>query len=152
MATNITMHTKILVVDDFESMRKVTAAQLRTLGAGQIYQAKDGAEALRMLKQQHFDLVLSDWNMPVMTGLELLKAVRASEKLRHMPFIMITAEAERERVVDAIANGVNELLVKPYTAGGLSERINKAMAARPRKPAAQTASGNILAQAYSQSR
>lgn len=152
MATNITMHTKILVVDDFESMRKVTAAQLRTLGAGQIYQAKDGAEALRMLKQQHFDLVLSDWNMPVMTGLELLKAVRASEKLRHMPFIMITAEAERERVVDAIANGVNELLVKPYTAGGLSERINKAMTARPRRAQEPTTSSNILAQAYSQSR
>lgn len=151
MATTITMHTKILVVDDFESMRKVTAAQLRTLGAAQIYQAKDGAEALRMLKQQHFDLVLSDWNMPIMTGLELLKAVRASEKLCHMPFIMITAEAERERVVDAIANGVNELLVKPYTAGGLSERITKAMTARPRKAAALTSS-DILTQAYSQSR
>ena len=151
MATTITMHTKILVVDDFESMRKVTAAQLRTLGAAQIYQAKDGAEALRMLKQQHFDLVLSDWNMPIMTGLELLKAVRASEKLCHMPFIMITAEAERERVVDAIANGVNELLVKPYTAGGLSERITKAMTARPRKAAGPTSS-DILTQSYSQSR
>jgi len=131
----ITQHTKILVVDDFEAMRKVTAAQLRTLGAAQIFQAKDGAEAWRLLNQQHFDLVLSDWNMPIMTGLELLVAVRASAKLSHMPFIMITAEAERERVVEAIAQGVNALLVKPYTAGGLAERISMAMTSRPRKVA-----------------
>jgi len=131
----ITQHTKILVVDDFEAMRKVTTAQLRTLGAAQIFQAKDGAEAWRLLNQQHFDLVLSDWNMPIMTGLELLVAVRASAKLSHMPFIMITAEAERERVVEAIAQGVNALLVKPYTAGGLAERISMAMTSRPRKVA-----------------
>jgi two-component system sensor histidine kinase/response regulator len=129
----VTKHTKILVVDDFEVMRKVTAAQLRSLGATQIFQAKDGAEALRLLNQQPFDLVLSDWNMPIMTGLELLVAVRASEKLSHIPFVMITAEAERERVVEAIAQGVNALLVKPYTAGGLAERISMAMTSRPRK-------------------
>ena len=129
----ITKHTKILVVDDFEVMRKVTAAQLRVLGAVQIFQAKDGAEALRLLNQQPFDLILSDWNMPVMTGLELLVAVRASKKLSHTPFVMITAEAERERVVEAIAQGVNSLLVKPYTAGGLAERIAMAMSPRSRK-------------------
>ena len=126
----ITKQTKILVVDDFEVMRKVTTAQLRALGAVQIFQAKDGAEALRLLNQQAFDLILSDWNMPVMTGLELLVAVRASKKLSHIPFVMITAEAERERVIEAIAQGVNSLLVKPYTAGSLAERI--AMAMRPR--------------------
>ncbi len=129
----LTKHTKILVVDDFEPMRKVTSTQLRSLGATQIYQAKDGAEALRILKQQPVDLILSDWNMPIMTGLELLTAVRASEKYSHIPFIMITAEAERERVVEAIAHGVNELLVKPYTAGGLSERIAKVESRRSRK-------------------
>jgi two-component system sensor histidine kinase/response regulator len=134
----ITKHTKILVVDDFEVMRKVTTAQLRSLGAAQIFQAKDGAEALRLLNQQPFDLVLSDWNMPIMTGLELLIAVRASEKLSHIPFIMITAEAERERVVEAIAQGVNALLVKPYTRGGLAERISMAITSRPRKVVASS--------------
>jgi len=137
----ITQHSKILVVDDFESMRKVATAQLRSLGAAHIFQAKDGAEALRLLKQQEIDLILSDWNMPIMTGLELLVAVRANKKLCHIPFIMITAEAERERVMDAIAKGVNALLVKPYTAGGLAERISRAMF-RPQKiispPPAQT--------------
>jgi len=136
----ITKHTKILVVDDFEAMRKVTTAQLRLLGATQIVQAKDGAEALRLLNQQPFDLVLSDWNMPIMTGLELLIAVRGSEKLCHIPFIMITAEAERERVVEAIAQGVNALLVKPYTAGSLAERISMAMTSRPRKVIASSPS------------
>lgn len=142
----ITTHTKILVVDDHESMRKVTAAQLRSMGATQIFQAKDGAEALRMLTQQAFDLILSDWNMPIMTGLELLVAVRTSEKFCHIPFIMVTAEAERERVMEAIAQGVNALLVKPYTAKSLAERISRAMASRPRKITASQ-SNQIPAQA-----
>lgn len=146
----ITKHTKILVVDDFDSMRKVTSAQLRTLGAMQIFQAKDGAEALRMLKQQSIDLILSDWNMPVMTGLELLTAVRSSDKLSHIPFIMITAEAERERVVEAISQGVNELLVKPYTAGGLAERIDKAMSSKPRRLVTQSAMQPLFAEPLKQ--
>jgi PleD family two-component response regulator len=123
----INKQTTFLVVDDFEPMRKVTSSQLRAMGAVTIMTASDGAEALRMLKNRRVDIVLSDWNMPVMTGLELLKAIRSDEKLSHMPFIMITAEAERERINEAIANGVSDLLVKPYTSDRLATRVDKAL-------------------------
>jgi PleD family two-component response regulator len=123
----ISLKTIFLVVDDFEPMRKVTSSQLRAMGAGTIVTAGNGAEALRILKKRRVDIVLSDWNMPVMTGLELLKAVRADEKLSHLPFIMITAEAERERITEAIDNGVSDLLVKPYTSECLTTRVEKAL-------------------------
>ncbi len=128
----ITKQTIFLVVDDFEPMRKVTSSQLRSMGARTIVTANDGAEALRMLKTQRIDIVLSDWNMPVMTGLELLKAMRADEKLANLPFVMITAEAERHHVEEAVASGVSDLLVKPYTADRLATRVEKALTARPR--------------------
>jgi len=123
----INKQTTFLVVDDFEPMRKVTSSQLRSMGAVTIMTASDGAEALRMLKNRRVDIVLSDWNMPVMTGLELLKAIRGDAKLSHMPFIMITAEAERDRITEAIANGVSDLLVKPYTSDRLANRVDKAL-------------------------
>jgi len=131
----ITNKTIILVVDDFESMRKVTSNQLQAIGANSknILQAKDGAEALRVLRNHPVDIVLSDWNMPVMTGLDLLIAVRADAKLSHMPLVMVTAEAERSRVEQAIANGVSGLLVKPYSPVALADRVNKALSWRPRK-------------------
>ena len=128
----INKQTVFLVVDDFEPMRVVTSNQLRSMGAKIIVMANDGAEALRMLKNRRVDIVLSDWNMPIMTGLELLKAVRADEKLSHLPFIMITAEAERDRVEEAIVNGVSDLLVKPYTADRFSSHVENAMTLRPR--------------------
>jgi PleD family two-component response regulator len=119
--------TTFLVVDDFEPMRKVTAGQLRAMGASTIVTASNGVDALRILKNSRVDVVLSDWNMPVMTGLELLKEIRADEKLSHLPFIMITAEADREHITEAIANGVNDLLVKPYTSDSLSTRVEKVL-------------------------
>jgi len=128
----INKDTVFLVVEDFEPMRKVTSNQLRSMGAHTIVTANNGAEALRMLKKEPVDVVLCDWNMPVMTGLELLKVVRADEKLSRLPFIMITAEAERHHIEEAIANGVNDLLVKPYTADRLATRIEKALTSRPR--------------------
>lgn len=128
-----------LVVDDFETMRQITTNQLRTLGAEKILVAKDGVDALKVLRTQYVDVILSDWNMPVMTGLELLKAVRADERLRHLPFLMVTAEAERPRVEQAVANGVTALVLKPYAPGQLLERIEKALTAKPRSSApAQT--------------
>jgi len=129
--------TTILVVDDFEAMRTVTATQLRALGLERIVAASNGAEALRILQQQRVDIVLSDWNMPVMSGLGLLQAVRADSQLCRLPFVMITAEAERHRIEEAIANGVSDLIVKPYTAGRLADRVEKALAWKPRaRPAA----------------
>lgn len=129
-----------LVVDDFESMRKVTLGQLRVLGATEVLTANNGAEALRVLRSQKVDVVLSDWNMPVMTGLELLRTVRADSKLRALPFIMITAEAARARVAEAIASGVSDLLVKPYNAENLARRIEKAMSgSAPRPPVSDDA-------------
>jgi PleD family two-component response regulator len=121
-----------LVVDDFDSMRKVTMNQLKQLGATRIVEAANGAEALKMLSKHPVTMVLSDWNMPVMTGLELLLSVRSNEKLFAMPFLMITAEAERDRVMMAIQSGVSELLVKPYTSGRFGERLEKALDWKPR--------------------
>ena len=99
-----------LVVDDFEPMRIVTISQLRLMGVKNIVTANNGAEAMRILQSRKVDIILSDWNMPVMTGLELLKTVRAEERLSHLPFIMITAEAERYRIEEAIASGVSDFV------------------------------------------
>ena len=121
-----------LVVDDFDSMRKVTINQMKQLGAIKMIEAANGAEALKVLMRQPITMVLSDWNMPVMSGLELLLTVRSHPKLFGMPFLMITAEAERDRVMLAIQSGVSELLVKPYTSARLAERIEKALGWKPR--------------------
>jgi two-component system sensor histidine kinase/response regulator len=121
-----------LVVDDFDSMRKVTINQLKQLGCVKMVEASNGAEALKILNSRPITMVLSDWNMPVMSGLELLLHVRSDPKLFAIPFLMITAEAERDRVMQAIQAGVSELLVKPYTSGRFSERMEKSMNAKPR--------------------
>lgn len=133
-----------LVVDDFESMRRVTSDQLRQLGAEKIMTARDGKEALRLLKSLHVDMVLSDWNMPVMSGLELLKAVRADAKLFALPFIMVTGEAERPRIEEAIACGVTSMILKPYSPAQLMARVEKALLWKPR---AITASATATATA-----
>ncbi|MBI5589743.1 MAG: response regulator [Deltaproteobacteria bacterium] len=130
--------TKILVVDDTEFMRTLIDIQLRSRGASNILQAKDGSEALRILRQEPVDIVLSDWNMPVMTGLELLNAIRTDAKLCHLPFVMITAETERDRIAEAISQGVSDLLVKPYTSAHLIERIERAMSRKSQKIMADT--------------
>ncbi|MES2037381.1 MAG: response regulator, partial [Pseudomonadota bacterium] len=120
----------VLVVDDIEPMRKVTAAQLNSLGVQDVRTAADGVEALKMLRESVPDIVLSDWNMPAMNGIELLRAMRADNRLEHLPFVMITAESERVRIEEAIAHGVCDLLVKPYTTGRLSLSIERAMSRR----------------------
>ncbi len=114
-----------LVVEDMELMRAVTVNQLRGMGCEKIKVARHGAEALDMLRQGKFDVVLSDWNMPVMSGLDLLKAIRADANLANLPFLMITAEADRQRIEMVIAAGVNGLLVKPYNASSLMARLER---------------------------
>ena len=122
----------ILVVDDFDSMRKVTINQMKQLGAVKFVEAANGAEALKILARQPVSMVLSDWNMPVVSGLELLLSIRSDPRLFALPFVMITAEAERQRVMLAIRSGVSELLVKPYTAARLAERVEKSLDWKPR--------------------
>ncbi len=116
---------KILVVDDFATMRKVIRNLLKQVGYENIVEAEDGVLALRILKSQKIDLVISDWNMPNMTGLDLLKAVRADEDLKTAPFLMVTAEALQDNVIAAVKAGVSNYIVKPFTAEVLNEKITK---------------------------
>jgi two-component system, chemotaxis family, chemotaxis protein CheY len=116
---------KILVVDDFATMRKVVRNLLKQGGYDDIVEAEDGVMALKALKSQKIDFVVSDWNMPNMSGLELLKAVRADAELAKTPFLMVTAEALQDNVVAAVKAGVNNYIVKPFTAEVLNEKIKK---------------------------
>jgi two-component system chemotaxis response regulator CheY len=119
------LHIKILVVDDFATMRKVVRNLLKQVGYENIVEAEDGVTALKVLKSQKIDLIISDWNMPNMTGLELLKAVRADDELKATPFLMVTAEALQDNVIAAVKAGVSNYIVKPFTAEVLNEKIKK---------------------------
>jgi two-component system chemotaxis response regulator CheY len=118
---------KILVVDDFATMRKVVRNLLKQVGYEDIVEAEDGVMALRALKSQKIDVIISDWNMPNMSGLELLKAIKDDPELAKTPFLMVTAEALQDNVVAAVKAGVNEYIVKPFTAEVLNEKIVKIM-------------------------
>jgi two-component system chemotaxis response regulator CheY len=116
---------KILVVDDFSTMRRIIRNLLRDLGFENVSEADDGNTALPMLKRGGFDFLVTDWNMPGMTGMELLQAVRADDGLRSLPVLMVTAEAKREQIIAAAQAGVNGYIVKPFTAVTLKEKIDK---------------------------
>lgn len=119
----------ILVVDDFPTMRRIIRNLLGELGFSNIEEADDGATALPMLKTGKFDYLITDWNMPKMPGIELLKAVRAdSSNISKMPILLVTAEAKREQIVEAAQAGVNGYIIKPFTAGTLKEKLEKTMA------------------------
>lgn len=115
---------KILTVDDFSTMRRIIRNMLRQLGYTNIVEAEDGAEALSLLQREKVDFVISDWNMPNMSGLDLLKAIRADESLKPIPVLLVTAEALKEYVVEAVKAGVSNYVVKPFTAETLKEKIN----------------------------
>ena len=116
---------KILIVDDFATMRKVIKNLLRQTGYQNVTEAEDGVVALKELKSQKIDFIISDWNMPNMTGIELLRAVRTDSELSSLPFLMVTAEALQQNVVEAVKAGVSNYIVKPFTAEVLSEKIEK---------------------------
>ena len=116
---------KILIVDDFSTMRRIIKNLLRDLGFNNTSEADDGQTALPMLKTGKFDFLVTDWNMPGMDGLSLLKEVRADDELSSMPVLMVTAEAKREQIVVAAEAGVNGYVVKPFTAITLKEKIDK---------------------------
>ncbi len=121
----IDKNIKILIVDDFSTMRRIIKNLLRDLGFTNTHEADDGNTALPMLKKGGFDFLITDWNMPGMTGLELLKHVRADPELCHLPVLMVTAEAKREQIIAAAQAGVNGYIVKPFTAITLKEKIEK---------------------------
>ena len=116
---------KIMIVDDFATMRKVIRNLLKKSGYENIVEAEDGVVALKELKSQKIDFVISDWNMPNMTGIELLVAVRADADLSKTPFLMVTAESLQDNVVQAVKAGVDDYIVKPFTAEVLGEKIGK---------------------------
>ncbi len=116
---------KILIVDDFSTMRRIIKNLLRDLGFTNTAEADDGVTALPMLQSGSFDFLVTDWNMPGMTGIDLLRAVRADERLKHLPVLMVTAEAKRDQIIEAAQAGVNGYVVKPFTAQVLKEKIEK---------------------------
>ena len=116
---------KILVVDDFSTMRRIIKNLLRDLGFTNTHEADDGNTGLPMLQSGNFDFLITDWNMPGMTGIDLLKAVRADPNLAQLPVLMVTAESKREQIIEAAQAGVNGYVVKPFTAATLEEKISK---------------------------
>lgn len=116
---------KILIVDDFSTMRRIIKNLLRDLGFTNTAEADDGATALPMLQSGSFDFLVTDWNMPIMSGLDLLREVRADENLKHLPVLMVTAEAKRDQIIAAAQAGVNGYVVKPFTAQALKDKIEK---------------------------
>ena len=126
MSTSI----KYLVVDDFSTMRRIVKNLLQELGYQNVQEADDGKTAWPMLQTGSFDFVITDWNMPLMPGLDLLKAIRADEKLKTLPVLMVTAEAKREQIVEAVQAGVSGYVVKPFTAEILKQKLDKILQAR----------------------
>ena len=116
---------RFLVVDDFSTMRRILRNLLKELGFTNVDEAEDGQVALHKLRSQPYEFIVSDWNMPNMTGIELLRAVRADTQLRHLPFLMITAEAKRENIIEAAQAGASGYIVKPFTAATLEEKLAK---------------------------
>lgn len=113
----------ILVVDDFNTMRRIVKGCLKQLGFENVTEAEDGSVALSKLQSGEFKLIISDWNMPNMMGLDLLKAVRADTRLKGIPFLMVTAEAQKDNIIEAAKSGVSNYVVKPFTTDILQEKL-----------------------------
>ena len=124
---SVDKNMRILVVDDFQTMRRIVINLLRQLGFTNVTEADDGTTAWEKLEMDSVDLVVSDWNMPAMSGLDLLKKVRTSEKYKTVPFIMVTAEGKRENVITAVQAGVSNYIVKPFNAATLKEKLIKVL-------------------------
>jgi two-component system chemotaxis response regulator CheY len=116
---------KFLVVDDFSTMRRIVRNLLKELGYSNVDEAEDGQMALTKLKNEQFDFVISDWNMPVMNGLDMLKSIRAEPSLAKLPVLMVTAEAKKENIIAAAQAGASGYVVKPFTAATLDEKLGK---------------------------
>ena len=124
---------KFLVVDDFSTMRRIVRNLLKELGFANVQEAEDGVDALNKLRAGGFDFVVSDWNMPNMTGIDLLKNIRKDPALKHLPVLMVTAEAKRENIIEAAQAGASGYVVKPFTAATLDEKLKKIFEKMPQK-------------------
>lgn len=116
---------KFLIVDDFSTMRRIVRNLLKELGYAHAEEAEDGVVALNKLKQEQFDFVVTDWNMPNMTGIDLLKAIRQDPNLKQLPVLLITAEARKENIIEAAQSGASGYIVKPFSAEVLNEKVDK---------------------------
>ena len=119
------LNMKVLVVDDFATMRRIVKNILNQIGFKNIIEADDGSTALEVLKKDKVDLIMSDWNMPKVTGLELLKAVRSDESMQDIPFLMVTAEGQKDSVIQTVQAGVSDYIIKPFTADTVKEKLEK---------------------------
>ncbi len=116
---------KVLIVDDFATMRRILRNILKQIGFTNIAEADDGSTALKELKKEKYDLILCDWNMPEMPGIDLLNTMRSDDELKGIPFVMVTAEAQKDNIVGAVKAGVNSYIVKPFTAETINDKLKK---------------------------
>ena len=119
------LNMKVLIVDDFATMRRILRNILKQIGFSKITEADDGKSALKELENETFDLILCDWNMPEMQGIEVLKKIRSDDKLKNIPFVMVTAEAQKDNIIEAVKAGVSSYIVKPFTAETVSGKLQK---------------------------
>jgi two-component system chemotaxis response regulator CheY len=119
------LNMKVMIVDDFATMRRILRNILKQIGFKNIIEADDGKNALKELKKEKVDLIMCDWNMPEMPGIELLKSIRSDDELKDIPFVMVTAEAQKDNIVEAVKSGVSNYVVKPFTAETITEKLNK---------------------------
>lgn len=131
--------TRFLVVDDFSTMRRILRNLLKELGYTNVDEAEDGVAALHKLESQPYDFVITDWNMPNMDRLTLLRKIRSSDKLKHLPVLMVTAEAKKENIIAAAQAGASGYIVKPFTAAVLAEKIDRIFEKMGKKPAGGSA-------------
>ncbi len=119
------LNMKVLIVDDFATMRRILRNILKQIGFTNIAEADDGSTALKELKKEKYDLILCDWNMPEMPGIDLLNTMKSDDELKGIPFVMVTAEAQKDNIVGAVKAGVNSYIVKPFTAETIGDKLKK---------------------------
>lgn len=118
------LNMKILIVDDFATMRRIVRNVLKQIGFTNMVEADNGKAALKVIKKENIDLILCDWNMPEMPGIDLLKTLKSDDELKDIPFVMVTAEAQKDNIIEAVKAGVSSYIVKPFTAETVSEKLN----------------------------
>ena len=119
------LNMKVLIVDDFATMRRILRNILKQIGFKNMIEADNGKNALKELKKEKVDLIMCDWNMPEMPGIELLKNIRADDELKDIPFVMVTAEAQKDNIIEAVKAGVSNYVIKPFTAETITEKLQK---------------------------